>query len=278
MLIASIQPPEADGLQSHARSVKHGWELVDRAADQGAKLIVLPEYFNVCGLDPAEIKRTAAKGHDFLDETVARARRLEALLLVPMIIMDQGACYNRAYLLTASGGSIYHYDKVHLTATETEALGLTAGDRIEPVDTEVGRIGVMTCYDVYFPEVARMLGLLGAQIILFPSLQRSELEETARIVTRVRAMDAWAYVVRSSYGQPADRPFRPGMMFGGSCIVSPDGSVLADAGHHAGIALAEIDLSVPWQRPPCHGRAPEPVSQFLRRDRRSSLYKRIGSP
>lgn len=276
MLIASIQPPEANDAPSHARAVTEGWNLVDAAAARGADLIVLPEYFNVCGLEAVTILRTAAEGQEFLADAMARTRRLAKWLLLPMVVTDDGACYNRAHLLAPSGEVAFHYDKVHLTVSEREELALTAGDRIEPVDTPLGRIGVMTCYDVYFPELARALGLLGAQIILFPSLQRSESEETARIITRVRAMDAWSWVVRSSYGQPTDRPYRPGMMFGGSCIVAPDGGVLADAGRYAGAAFAEIDPSIPWQRKPCHEMPPEPVAAFLTRDRRPQLYKALG--
>lgn len=276
MWIASIQPPEGNDAASHAQAVSEGWRLVERSAARGADLIVIPEYFNVCGLEASAIRRTAAEGQEFLADAMARVRRLAKWLLLPMVVNDEGARYNRAHLLAPSGDVAFHYDKVHLTVSEREELGLSAGDRIEPVDTPLGRIGVMTCYDVYFPEVARALGLLGAQIILFPSLQRSESEEIARIITRVRAMDAWAWVVRSSYGQPADRPFRPGMMFGGSCIVSPDGGVLADAGRHAGAAFAEIDPAVSWQRPPCHGKPPEAVAEFLKRDRRPPLYKALG--
>ena len=61
-------------------------------------------------------------------------------------------------------------------------------------------------------------------------------------ILKTRAMDTKAYVVRSSYGCPADLPWKAGMMFGQSCIVHPDGAILGNAGHYEGLALAHTPV------------------------------------
>ena len=85
-------------------------------------------------------------------------------------------------------------------------------------------------------------------------------------------MDTKAYIARASYGRRADQPWKAGLMFGQSAIVHPDGTVLANAGHYEGIALAHIEVPFAWQRQRCGGYPAEPVRRFLREDRRPDVY------
>ena len=84
--------------------------------------------------------------------------------------------------------------------------------------------------------------------------------------------DTKAYIARASYGRSADQPWKAGLMFGQSAIVHPDGTVLANAGHYEGIALAHIEVPFAWQRQRCGGYPAEPVRRFLREDRRPDVY------
>ena len=274
--VAAIQPFEPRNADENVEMQETAWELASEAAGRQARLIVLPEYFNVMGMLP----RQAVAAID--DTGPQRSRAAEfcrdhgTWLLLPLIECRDGKRLNTAHLLEPSGNMAHTYDKTHLTICEKRDYGLTAGESITVVDTHLCRIGVMICYDVYFPEVARVLSLLDADLILFPSLQRSDTEERTMLLNRARANDSSCYLARSSYGQKRGCAWKHGMMSGGSCIVGPDGSVLANAGRHEGIAAAVIDPHTPWRRPPCGGEAPpQPVREFLDNDRRPELYAPI---
>ncbi|MDP7347463.1 MAG: carbon-nitrogen hydrolase family protein [Phycisphaeraceae bacterium] len=276
--VATIQPFDPHSREDNGRMQAGAWDLVRRACDAGATLVVLPEYFNVMGISATAV-------HEVIESTgtqVELAQRIceerSVWLLLPLIEQRGERRYNCAHLFDPGGNVVHTYDKTHLTISETRDYELTAGEDITTVDTSLCRIGVMICYDIYFPEVARVLALQGVQLILFPSLQRSDVEASTMLFNRVRAMDAQSYLVRSSFGQPRGSAYKPGMMYGGSCVIAPDGSILASAGRHEGFATAVIDPHTPWQRQRCGGMGPQPVAQFLNEDRRPERYGPISRP
>jgi len=270
--IASVQPFEPVNGRDAALMRDSAWSLAGQAAERGAKLIVLPEFFNVFGLSPAAALRQSGRTASLRRRTAAFCRRNDCWLLLPLIEQRRNQRYNTAILYGPGGKVIMRYDKTHLTIAEKCDYNLTPGDSIDVVETEIGPIGIMICYDVFFPEVARILSLRGAKLILFPSLQRSDTETSCLLMTRTRAMDSTCYVVRSSYGQKQSAAYQSGTMYGCSCIVAPDGSVLANAGRHEGVAEASVDVDWTWQRNRCGGRSAQPVRDFLHEDRRPELY------
>ena len=270
--IAAIQPAAPAGAEEHATMVSTAWRLASGAADDGARLLVLPEYLNAMGLAREAAQHRASGAQEIIEQARVFCRDAAVWLLLPIVEQRRDARYNAAHLISPSGDTVLRYDKTHLTITERRDFGLTPGDALPVVDTPMGRIGVMTCYDVYFPEVAGVLSLQGVDLILFPSLQRSDTPERCRLLIRVRAMDSTCHLVRASYGLPHGEDYAPGKVYGGSCVVASDGTVLADAGLHEGVAIAEVDLHTPWVRQRCGGAPAEPVRDFLREDRRPHLY------
>ena len=270
--IAALQPAAPTSVEEHPAMMAAAWRLAAEATACGAELLVLPECFNAMGLGPEAVRREA---HDAA-VVVARGREhcieTGTWLLLPLIEQRGDLRYNTAHLIGPSGEIAFTYDKTHLTITERRDLGLTPGESVPVADTPLGRVGVMICYDVYFPEVARLLSLQGAEVILFPSLQRSDTPERCMLLNRARAIDSACCLVRAGYGLPAGEPYTPGKVYGGSCIIAPDGTILADAGLREGVAMAEVDLQTPWRRERCSGAAPEAVREFLREDRRPELY------
>ncbi len=248
------------------------WGLVRGAAQEGARLIVLPEYFNVMGLHTDQVRLESKNTENQCKIASEICQELGVWLLLPLIEHRVQGIFNTAHLFDPSGQKVFTYDKTHLTLGERQDYGLTPGNAIQTTDTEFGCVGVMICYDIYFPEVARMLALGGAQIILFPSLQRSECEERCMLLNRVRAMDSTAYLIRSSYGKRPRKVHKPNLTYGSSCIIGPDGKILAHAGHDEGFTHAVIEPQKPWQRQRCHGMPPQAVRDFLNEDRRPELY------
>ena len=277
--IAAIQPAAPSSPDGHSAMMEAAWRLATDAAHAGANVIVLPEYFNVMGFDREQTLQHARMAAEVVECACDFCRRAGTWLLLPVVEERVGTYYNAAHLVSPRGEIALTYDKTHLTITERRDLGLTPGGSLPVVDTPLGRVGIMTCYDVYFPEVARVLSLQECNVILFPSLQRSDTPERCMLLNRVRAMDATCHLVRSSYGLRPGERYEQGKVYGGSCVIAPDGTVLADAGQHEGMAVAEVDLRAPWVRNRCSGAAPEPVRDFLMEDRRPELYGAIvGEP
>jgi len=275
--VAAVQPSVSSNAEENEAMISSAWELSRRAADQGAQLIVMPEYFNVMGLERDALIRRSQETEAVRARAADFCRQTKAWVLLPMIEQRSDGRFNTAHLFDSSGEIVFTYDKTHLTVTERRDYALIAGSAIDVVETRLGCIGVMICYDVYFPEVARVLSLRGAQIILFPSLQRSDTREGCMLINRARAMDNTCYLVRSSYGLKRGEVHRSGMVYGASCIVAPNGIVLADAGYFEGVAFATVDLGWPWKRPRASGMGPQVVRDFLTEDRRPELYGLIAA-
>ncbi len=271
--VAAVQPPVPHGREGRARSVERGLELANEAAGAGAKIICLPEYFGLFGAPGQEWPDLVRPRDPLLKRCSDLARRRKVTILYPSLERSKGRLYNTTWILSATGRVVGRYRKVHLTLSEREENGISPGDG-SPVFSANGlRFGIMTCYDAYFPEAARILAVGGAQAIFWPSLQRAATRETISLQTLSRAYDNCLYVVRASYGHPKDTVWTPGMMAGMSCIVDWDGRVVADLGHREGYVAADVPLGEPPPRPRSFGAAPESPRRFLFEDRRPRLYK-----
>lgn len=272
--IASIQPPCLDETSpaAHAHMMETGFALLTEALDKDTAFCCLPEYFNVFGAVAAEYCTLAANHTEILDRIRALAAEHSSHIILPMLVPDGEHCYNRAYLIDPQGTIVGHYDKVHPTLGEREQFKVRAGTELVVFDTAHGRVAIPICYDIYFPEFFSALTRLQPDLLFFPSLQRSDHETASEAMLRTRAMDAKAYLIRSSYGRAADLPWRAGQMFGQSAIVHPDGTLLANAGHYEGFALAHVQVPFSWQRQRCGGYPAEPVRDFLDEDRHPESY------
>ena len=276
--IASVQPPAFDekSAEHNERSIERGFRHLEAALGMGARLCCMPEFFNVFGV-PTEMMREAAANHaDVLARTRDVANAHGSLVLLSMLVEDRHRFFDRAYLIDESGAIAGTYDKVHPTVGEREHLGVVAGDLPTVVATSLGRIGLAICYDVYFPAFFGALTRQRPDVILLPSLQRSEHELASEALVKVRAMDSTAYLVRSSYGRELEQPWMPGKMFGQSCVVHPDGTILANAGHYEGAAVARVALPYTWRRQRCGGYPTMSVRSFLDEDARPEVYRANG--
>ena len=98
-----------------------------------------------------------------------------------MPFIKGGQLYNVGYLCRRDG-SIERYCKIHVTPTEVDAWGIVGGNKLKVFDTDVGKIGILICYDVEFPELSRLLALQGMEILFVPFLT-----DTQNAFTRVKA-------------------------------------------------------------------------------------------
>jgi predicted amidohydrolase len=188
------------------------------------------------GLDPSRAEQVPGPFTNWLAE-LARAHRM--WIAGCHYERDGDELWNTAYLLDRSGELAARYRKVHEAELYRREFGVRTGDEFPVFSTELGRLGMMICFDNLFPETSRALMLGGAQLIVFPDANFHPSEYDVTTLARARAIDNAVYVARSSYAVDV---YRPGEWVGRSCVIGPDGITRADAGREPGIAVCEVDL------------------------------------
>ncbi len=221
-------------------------ELTADAVARGARLVVFPEYssYFVDPMDATLAANAETADGEFVTSLIALAQKHSIAIVAGFVeqaqtAADGSARVHNAVVAVDAGGLQAIYRKQHLY----DAFGQTESDWIEAGETgtaatfEVAgiRFGLMTCYDLRFPEVARTLADAGADVIVVPAewVRGALKEHHWTTLLAARAIENTAYVVA------ADHPTPIGV--GHSQIVDPQGVVLAGVGTGEGIAVAHID-------------------------------------
>jgi predicted amidohydrolase len=218
-------------------------QLVTTASVRGARVVVLPEYASYF-VDPFD-ESLAANAQD-LDgafvQALTRIARAHEMVIVAGLLeraTDRERVRNTAVAVDA-GGLLAHYRKLHLYDAfgQRESDWVEPGEPAEPQTFELGglRFGLMTCYDLRFPEVGRQLVDAGADVFLVPAeWVRGPLKEHHwRTLLHARAIENTVFVAA------ADHP--PPLGVGNSLIVDPQGVELAAVGTSTDIAVAHLDV------------------------------------
>ncbi|AKF39429.1 TPA: amidohydrolase [Yersinia enterocolitica] len=219
--------------------------LVEQAAQKGARLITTPEMATTgyCWFDRQEI---APMVETVPGESTARftelAQRYQCYIVLGMPeVAPQTALYYNSAVLIGPQGVIGCHRKSHPYISEPKWAA--AGDVGHQVfDTPLGRIGMLVCMDIHFPETARLLALDGVDVICHISNWLAERTPAPYWISR--AMENGCYLLESNrWG------LERGVQFsGGSCIIEPDGNIAAVLDNGDGIAYAEIDINRSRQR------------------------------
>lgn len=162
--------------------------FMDTVAGYKSDFILFPELFNAPLMSEfnnqsqAEAIRSLTYYTELLrDKFINYAITFNVNIITgSMPFIRKGQLYNVGYLCRRDG-SIERYTKIHVTPNEVNAWGIIGGNRLRVYDTDAGKIGILVCYDVEFPELARLLALQGMEILFVPFLT-----DTQNAFTRVR--------------------------------------------------------------------------------------------
>jgi predicted amidohydrolase len=233
-----------------AENLKVARSLLQRAADGGADLAVLPEYVDYLGRGHGAPKPEPADG-EFATFFADAARELGMWVHAGSfheIGPDPEHTYNTTLVFDRSGALAATYRKIHLYDVEIpgrvsyqESASVAPGTAPTSVDVEHARVGLTICYDLRFPELYRRLAIDGANVLVVPA---AFMMHTGRdhweVLLRARAIENQCYVLAA--GQIGNHdPDRT--CFGRSMVIDPWGTVIAQAPDVVGVTLADLDFA-----------------------------------
>ena len=168
------------------------------------------------------------------------ARTFHMNVAMPMLGTWKGVCSNYVVLINRKGEIAGCYQKTHPTEGE-QKKGMVPGNDLPVFSLDCCKVGFMTCMDIEYPEVAQVLMLHGAELLLFPHVQAGWSEADWEVRYRARAIDTGLCLVSACYGYQ-EGEWRPGKMIGRSGVVGRDGLIVADLGRGVGVLTHDIDL------------------------------------
>lgn len=223
--------------------------LMLQAAQQGAELLLLPEYWSVMGMqeqDKLVLAERPGQGQmqDFLSR---QARELGVWIIggtMPMASDDPGKVLNTTLVFDPQGRKAARYDKIHLFGftrgdeSYQESRTITPGSAVACFDAGFGKIGLSVCYDLRFPELYRAMGSC-ALIVVPAAFTYTTGQAHWEILLRARAIENQCYVLAAAQGGKHQNGRRT---WGHSMLIDPWGEVLAVLEEGEGIVAGELKL------------------------------------
>ncbi len=176
--------------------------FVDAVSGYQSDFIMFPEFFNTPLLQPYNHLPEQEAMKKLADKTEEIVQRLQEyavsynvnIIAGSMPIKENGKLYNATYLCHRNGLT-EDYRKIHITPNEKKYYGMSGGDKIGVFDTDCGKVGILICYDVEFPELSRIYADQGMQILFVPFLTDTQNGYTrVRHCAQARAIENECYV------------------------------------------------------------------------------------
>ena len=225
-------------------------DMIKESSGLGAQMVVLPEVFNA-PYQSALFPDYAESFPGITTEFLARSAALHKIYLIggSIIEKEDGRLYNSSFIYGPTGDLLGRHRKIHLFDVEIEngitfheSDTLSPGNSVSVFNSTPLPIGVMICFDIRFPELARRYVLEGAQMLVVPAAFNTTTGPAHwEILMRTRAVDNQCYVIAAS---PARNPASNYQAWGHSMIVDPWGKILAEAGICQEIILADVSFDL----------------------------------
>ncbi|HEY9541171.1 MAG TPA: carbon-nitrogen hydrolase [Luteimonas sp.] len=257
--VALVQERNHGGAEDNLAVIE---QRVAEAARQGAKLVLLQELHN----GPYFCQHESVDEFDLAEtipgpstERLSGLAKQHGVVLVSSLFEKRatGLYHNTAVVFDADGSTAGKYRKMHIPDDPGfyEKFYFTPGDLgFEPIDTSVGRLGVLVCWDQWYPEAARLMALAGAEILLYPTAIGWDPDDDQAEKDRQR--DAWILSHRGhavANGLPVLSCNRVGHepsplgasgidFWGNSHVLGPQGEFVAEAGGDPTVLVCDVDL------------------------------------
>lgn len=226
----NVKPGDVDANLDYVRAA------LRRVAGQGAQLAVLPEMWST-GFAYRNLNDLALRTAGIVEEFLELSREL-ALVIVGSMPEPHGEKVFNTVSVIDNGALAGVYRKMHLFSLLGEDKAFDSGDSWLLAETSIGRVGVIICYDLRFPELSRRLALEGADVICVPVQWPKPREEHWRTLLRARAMENQLFVVSANACGVIGKLEFPGM----SVIINAKGDLLAEASEEECEIIAPLDM------------------------------------
>ncbi len=246
--VSAIQlPADIEGrsfAEKQRRNLQCIRAMLATAGKRNSDLVLLGEYANLHHRTWSTRKKEYVADNipgPFTNAISAEAKKYRMNVVIPMFGRYENVLSSFAAIIDRKGEIVGVAQKTHPHEQE-QAMGIVPGNELPVFSLDCVKIGLMTCMDIEYPEVAQVLMLKGAEVLLFPHVQASWGEIDWEIRYRARAVDTGLYLVSACYGYP-EGVWQPGKMIGRSGVVGRDGLILADIGRGIGVLTFDMDLN-----------------------------------
>ena len=260
MKIALIQKSRTSDIENNIQTLK---ESIKEAAINGAELVVLQELHNslyFCQVESTDNFDLAEPIPGPSTEFFGNVAKECGVVLVTSLFERRaaGLYHNTAVVFDKDGSIAGKYRKMHIPDDPAyyEKFYFTPGDLgFHPIQTSIGKLGVMVCWDQWYPEGARLMALQGAELLIYPTAIGWESTDTEE--EKQRQMTAWQTVQRGhavANGLPVVAVNRSGHevdpsgqtngidFWGHSFVAGPQGEMLAEAGIEPTTLIVDVDM------------------------------------
>jgi len=242
MKVAIVQFKASTNKETNLKKIVN---YISKAAQNKAKLVAFPEFmmfYTNSSQTPKQLASLAETISGNFVTTIANTAKENHIQVIGSFYeksTKKDRVYDTSFVIDKSGKVISTYRKIHLY----DALGfresdkMTSGSKIaKPIKTSIGKVGLMICYDLRFPEMSRSLAVAGSEVLVVPSawVKGDMKEEHWLTINKTRAIENGCYVIA---------PDQVGNIYcGRSIVVDPYGKILLDMKKKQGIGYVDIEL------------------------------------
>lgn len=244
--IAAVQLISRAELAPNIESVQR---LVGEAVQQGAEMVVLPEYWGIMGhSDKDKVGLREELGSGPMQECMIQLAREHKIWLVggtvPLAAPEANKVWNTTLVYNPQGELVCRYDKIHLFGftqgkeAYNESNTIMHGAQVGSFEAPFGKVGLSICYDLRFPELFRAIA--PCALLLVPAaFTHTTGQAHWEILLRARAIENQCYVLAAAQGGQHENGRRT---WGQSMLIDPWGNIVAQLAEGEGVVVGEIDL------------------------------------
>ena len=229
------------------KNIENAVRLIERVSKEGADIAVLPEMF-CCPYNSSLFRAYGENEGGAAYAAMSKAAAEYGIYVVAGTIpeLEDDKVYNTSYAFDRKGNQIAKHRKMHLFDIDIEggqyfkeSDTLTPGVDVDVFDTEFCKIGLAVCYDIRFPELARLMAAEGAEVLIYPgAFNMTTGPAHWELSFRMRALDNQCYTIGVAPARDLEASYHS---YGNSMVASPWGNVLSRMDEKEGYIIQEID-------------------------------------